>query len=83
LEAVKAIFRGQNLDAEFLEPTFQQLGRARIGVYDPYARRRRNLFEIVSAPVPRDCLAFIAGQQVYQRFAHSSCCLLGQRTFRP
>ena len=40
----KPIFRrAENLDAEFLEPTFQQLGRARIGVYDQYARRRRNL----------------------------------------
>ena len=49
LEAVKAILRRQNLDAEFLEPTFQQLSRARIGVNNQYARRRRNLFEIVPA----------------------------------
>ena len=32
--AGKAILRRQNLDAEFLELIFQQLGRARIGVYD-------------------------------------------------
>jgi hypothetical protein len=27
------------------------------------------LFEIVPALMPRDCFAFIAGQQVYQRHA--------------
>jgi hypothetical protein len=59
----------QNLDIEFLEPARQQVGGARVGVYDQYPRRRWNLFEIVPAFVPRDCSALIAGQRVDQRFA--------------